>query len=180
MMMMMMIILVYCLLWHFNSILQLLSAMLSIYLFHHLAILATTLINACLLVQWHVPLPKCCKKLLPHAKVSLKSGNRLLSYDRKRFSIWPPSAIINFKKLKIFVFGHVTVLYLRVRLSVGAAWIAGQDRSMWRTLYDPQLVKRSSEWVSEWLSSRSKPAVSSTRFLSKSDDFSLTPGDLTM
>ena len=101
-MMMIIIILVYCLLWHFNSILQLLSAMLSIYLFHHLAILATTLINACLLVQWHVPLPKCCKKLLPHAKVSLKSGNRLLSYDRKRFSIWPPSAIINLKKTKNF------------------------------------------------------------------------------
>ena len=32
-------------------------------------------------------------------------------------------------------------------ISVGAAWIAGQDRSMWKTLqhYDPQLVKRSSE-----------------------------------
>ena len=34
-----------------------------------------------------------------------------------------------------------------IGLSVGAAWIAGQDRSTWRTLraYDPQLVKRSSE-----------------------------------
>jgi len=37
-----------------------------------------------------------------------------------------------------------------IGLSVGAARIAGQDRSMWRTSrYDPQLVKRSSEWVSE-------------------------------
>jgi len=34
-----------------------------------------------------------------------------------------------------------------VGLSVGAAWIAGQDRSMWRTLrpYDPLWIKRSSE-----------------------------------
>jgi len=36
-----------------------------------------------------------------------------------------------------------------IGLSVGAARIAGQDRSMWRTRYDPQLVKRSSECVSE-------------------------------
>jgi len=37
-------------------------------------------------------------------------------------------------------------------LSVGAAWIAGQDRSTLISMIsyiDPQLVKRSSEWVSE-------------------------------
>jgi len=38
-----------------------------------------------------------------------------------------------------------------IGLSVGAARIAGQDRSMWRTL---RLVKRSSEWVSEWVSAQ--------------------------
>jgi len=32
-----------------------------------------------------------------------------------------------------------------IGLSVGAAQIASQDRSTWRTLYDPQLVKDSSE-----------------------------------
>ena len=38
-------------------------------------------------------------------------------------------------------------------LSVGAAWIARQDRSMWRTLR-PSAGQRSSEWVSESSSAR--------------------------
>jgi len=33
-------------------------------------------------------------------------------------------------------------------LSVGAAWIAGQDRSMWRTLRPS--AGQAQQWVSEW------------------------------
>jgi len=35
-----------------------------------------------------------------------------------------------------------------VGLSVGAAWIAGQDRSMWRTLRPS--AGQAQQWVSEW------------------------------
>jgi len=34
-------------------------------------------------------------------------------------------------------------------LSVGAAWIAGQDRSMWRTLRPS--AGQAQQWVSEWV-----------------------------
>jgi len=37
-------------------------------------------------------------------------------------------------------------------LSVGAAWIAGQDRSMWRTLRPS--AGQAQQWVSEWVWSR--------------------------
>jgi len=37
-----------------------------------------------------------------------------------------------------------------VGLSVGAAWIAGQDRSMWRTLRPS--AGQAQQWVSEWVS----------------------------
>jgi len=47
-----------------------------------------------------VPVPKFCKKNSFPRKTSLKSDNWLLSYDHKRFSIWRPSAILNFKILK--------------------------------------------------------------------------------
>ena len=40
-----------------------------------------------------------------------------------------------------------------VGLSVGAAWIAGQDRSMWRTLRPS--AGQAQQWVSEWLSRKS-------------------------
>jgi len=36
-----------------------------------------------------------------------------------------------------------------VGLSVGAAWIAGQDRSMWRTLRPS--AGQAQQWVSEWV-----------------------------
>ena len=52
-----------------------------------------------------VPVPKFCKKNSFPRKISLKSDNRLLNYDHKRFSIWRPSAMLNFK---ILIFGHIT------------------------------------------------------------------------
>ena len=36
-----------------------------------------------------------------------------------------------------------------IGLSVGAAWIAGQDRSMWRTLRPS--AGQAQQWVSEWV-----------------------------
>ena len=45
-------------------------------------------------VKW--PLLPCYSASL--CKSSLKSSNRLLSYDQKRFLIWRPSAILNIKK----------------------------------------------------------------------------------
>ena len=39
-----------------------------------------------------------------------------------------------------------------VGLSVGAAWIAGQDRSMWRTLRPS--AGQAQQWVSEWVSEK--------------------------
>jgi len=41
-------------------------------------------------------------------KISIKSGNQLLSYGQKRFLIWRLSAILNLKKIKIVC--HVTVI----------------------------------------------------------------------
>jgi len=42
-----------------------------------------------------------------------------------------------------------------IGLSVGAAWIAGQDRSMWRTLRPS--AGQAQQWVSEWKLSRFLP-----------------------
>jgi len=49
-----------------------------------------------------ISLPKFSEKLLPR-KISLKSGNRLPSYDHNRFLIWRPSAILNLKKKSYLV-----------------------------------------------------------------------------
>ena len=51
--------------------------------------------------------------------------------------------------------GHLQIILLcnnveeDVGLSVGAAWIAGQDRSMWRTLRPS--AGQAQQWVSEWV-----------------------------
>ena len=54
-----------------------------------------------------VPLPKFCKKNLLHdTKISLKSGNRLLSYGQK--TIFNMAAFRYLEFLTNFTFGHVT------------------------------------------------------------------------
>jgi len=47
------------------------------------------------------------RKTASPRKISLKLDNRLLSYGKKTFSIWRPSAVLNFKNVRI---GHVTVV----------------------------------------------------------------------
>jgi len=64
-------------------------------------------------VLWNVnicPLLQFCETFSP-GKISLKSGNRMLSYGQKQFLIWQPSTILNFKKI---IFGHVTVIEFQI------------------------------------------------------------------
>ena len=65
--------------------------------------------------QKYLPCNVCCanfkKKTASLRRTSLKSDNRLLTYGQKRLSIWRPSAV---KNIKIFIFGHVTVVGLQI------------------------------------------------------------------
>jgi len=47
-------------------------------------------------------MPHCLNsvKTASPRKISLKLGNWLLSYGQKRFSVWRPSAIVNFRNLE--------------------------------------------------------------------------------
>jgi len=63
-------------------------------------------------------------------KISLKSGNRLRSYDQKRFSIWRPSAILNIRNLEFASrdFHHHAILPPCAKLH----WIGQLAAQLWQ------------------------------------------------
>jgi len=61
-------------------------------------------------VLWNAgicPIPEILRKTAFRRKILLKSGNRLLSYGQKRFSIWRPFVTLNF-------IGHVAVIEFQI------------------------------------------------------------------
>jgi len=51
--------------------------------------------------------------------------------------------------LSVSYFPFKAFVIVNIGLSVGAAWITGQDRSMWRTLWPS--AGQAQQWVSEWV-----------------------------